>query len=191
MSQCLDQDVKSRLEHIKYGSVSSLGAYALNGNHHNTFGSIPNENLMNGSINSGRVAAAAAAAAAATSEANSRRYSMIDVNYIKKSPREEREDSVVDNDDVISNSENDNDLFSGSSELQMNNRDEVAPLRRSSRSRLGDFASNLSKEGQYALLRSLEDTLVNEIEMNRPDLAEKLPALKNRGDPQHPRRTCI
>ena len=190
MSQCLDQDVKSRLEHIKYGSVSSLGAYALNGHHHNTFGSIPNENLMNGSINSGRVAAAAAAAAA-TSDANSRRYSMIDVNYIKKSPREEREDSVVDNDDVISNSENDNDLFSGSSELQMNNRDEIAPLRRSSRSRLGDFASNLSKEGQYALLRSLEDTLVNEIEMNRPDLAEKLPALKNRGDPQHPRRTCI
>lgn len=109
-----------------------------------------------------------------------RRYSMIDVDYaerLKKSPRE----SYIVDDETNSNSETDNDLFSstlGSSEFQTNNKEDVSGYsggRRLSKSRMSEFATNLSNEGQYALLKSLEDSLINEIESNRPDLFEKLP----------------
>lgn len=120
---------------------------------------------------------------------SARRYSMIDLEYterLKKSPHEVYS-GCGENDEINSNSENNDELFSstmGSSEYLAtsgtNKEDSMSMKsfpsgRRLSKSRTSEFACNLSKEGQYALLKSLEDTLLHEVEANHSDLAEKLP----------------
>ena len=122
-----------------------------------------------------------------------RRYSMVDMDLLdklKSSPR------LADNDEVNSNPENDAELFSsttGSGELAGAGKDDVMADfragRRFSKSRLSDFACNLSNEGQYALLKSLEDQLVGQLEHSRPELVDKLPPVRTRAEPPV-RRTC-
>lgn len=149
VSRFLDNNLKERLESLKYGSSSPLRS------------DDPYE--------------------------SARRYSMIDLEYtesLKKSPRESYT-LCGENDEVNSNSENNDELFSStvdSSEFLAtpgsNKEDSMKSFpsgRRLSKSRMSEFACNLSKEGQYALLKSLEDTLLHEVEANHSDLAEKLP----------------
>lgn len=150
VSRFLDNNLKERLESLKYGSSSPLRS------------DDPYE--------------------------SARRYSMIDLEYtesLKKSPHECHYTACGENDEVNSNSENNDELFSStvdSSEYLAtpgsNKEDSMKSFpsgRRLSKSRMSEFAFNLSKEGQYALLKSLEDTLLNEVEANHSDLAEKLP----------------
>lgn len=125
---------------------------------------------------------------------SARRYSMIDFEYSEKCLKkhelanerlnENENNRANDEDDVHSNSTETNDELFQSSTMGSNefviSKDESNNIngvvnRRLSKSRMSEFACNLSHEGQYALLKSLEDSLFTEIENNRPDLVDKIP----------------
>lgn len=140
---------------------------------------------------------------------SARRYSMIDLEYSEKRLKkhelanerlnENENNRNNDEDDVHSNSTETNDeLFQSSTmdsnEFVINNsKDESNNIngvasRHLSKSRMSEFACNLSHEGQYALLKSLEDSLLTEIENNRPDLVDKIPLVGRAEVPT--RRKC-
>lgn len=142
ISQCLDEDVRLRLENLKYGtSMSSMDKYS----------------------------------GASDQDTSDRRFSILDSEFNGEN---------YDEDVILSRgggyeSVDDEDLFVSSSELK------DYATGRMTKSKLGDFVLHLSADGQHALLRELEDSLMNEIELNRPDLIDKLPAKYF-----HSKRTC-
>ena len=135
VSQCLDDDLKLHLAHLKYGGDSLLDFV----------------------------------------DTKSRRYSMIDfqlIDRLKKSSSNQRrfdfnEDNSDDVDDNLSTTLHTSDL----KELRSSSKEEYL---NEMKAKTPGFVSHLSKEGQYALLKSLEDTLFNEMEFSHRELADRM-----------------
>lgn len=125
VSNCLDDDLKLHLEHLKYGDFSTKA-----------------------------------------SRDKGRRHSMIDFELIERLKKASSHHFGL-------NEENEDDLSntSGSNEFQSSSKEEYL---NEMKSKTPGFASHLSKEGQYALLKSLEDTITTEIEINHPELRDKI-----------------